>query len=134
MRALESPRRSTTVRPLLVVGDDVVRWRATSALAQGGHVALIASFTDLEPEGARPADAFVIACRAKDHRAAAIRAARISAPEANIIVLATAEFDEGPQGGGEPVELISEHVSDAVSSCFSAGRLEHRRGHTPGMS
>jgi hypothetical protein len=117
----------------LVVGNDVVRRRATSALAQGGHVALIASFTDLKPEDARPADASVVACRAKDQRAAAIRA-RIIIPDTNIIVLATAKFDEGPQGGGEPVELIPEHVSDAVSSCCSAGRLEHGPGHVPGVS
>jgi hypothetical protein len=94
-----------------------------------------ASFDELEREDARRADAVVFACRARaDQRAAAIRAARINLPNANIIVIATAEFDEGPHGGGEPVQLIPDHDSDAVSNGSSAGRVEHGPWQPPDLA
>jgi two-component system, NarL family, response regulator len=78
----------------VVADDEVIRRRATSALAQDGQLVSIqaANPNELEREDARRADAVVIACCARaDQRAAAIRAARICLPEARVIVVATAD-------------------------------------------
>jgi DNA-binding NarL/FixJ family response regulator len=94
--ALEAvvPIDDRTPAVAMVAGDEVVRRRATSALAQDGQLVSIqvASSNELEPKDARRADAVVIACGARaDRRAAAIRAARIRLPEARIVVIATAD-------------------------------------------
>lgn len=78
----------------LVADDEVVRRRATSALAQDGQLVSIqaTNCNELEREDARRADAVVIACRTRaDQRAVAIRAARMRLPEARVVVIATAD-------------------------------------------
>jgi DNA-binding NarL/FixJ family response regulator len=78
----------------VVAADEVVRRRASSALALDGQLVSLetASSNDLELDGERRTDAVVIACCARaDQRAAAIRAARERLPDAAVIVVATAD-------------------------------------------
>src|SRR4051794_41968149 len=114
--ALEAvvPIDDRTPAVAVVADDEVVRRRATSALAQDGQLVSIqaASSNELEPEDARRADAVVIACCARaDRRAAAIRAARIRLPEARVIVIATADatgVHKGLEAGADGFGLASQ--------------------------
>jgi DNA-binding NarL/FixJ family response regulator len=94
--ALDPVAPTDTSGPAVAVvgADEVVRRRATAALALDGQLISIetASSDELEPEAGLRANAVVIAGYARaDQRAAAIRAARDRLPEAGIIVIATAD-------------------------------------------
>ena len=78
----------------VVASDEVVRRRATSALARDGQLVSIeiTSPDELEHEDGRRADTVVIGgCARADQRAAAIRATTIRLPTVRIVVIAATD-------------------------------------------
>jgi DNA-binding NarL/FixJ family response regulator len=89
-----APEHDDATLVAVVGADAVVRRRAIFALAQDRQLVSVvaASADELEPEDAHRTDIVVIACCARaDERTAAIRAARARLPNAQAIIVATAD-------------------------------------------